>query len=268
MTSENNVMFRHVMGNDPRPHFMHQSNLADYNPALPETDPNQGGILYPVIDGLLARYDAAFDRASAPLVQLTQRADRRDARPAGRVGGEPRRRQGHRVAAGRRLHVKNLGGAAIDVPLTGTTVGDLYGGQKSGWISIPAGAEQVLLAQRPGQRRGPDRVGHGEGRASTLTAEQRRVDRHAADRLRLPVAALRSQRELREHRRRDRRDATSVAAADAAPRLRVVVSAGNWVSSVSQAAVGGSTCEPCRSAGGGPRSEARKRARSPRATGR
>ena len=51
VTSENNVMFRHVMGNDPRPHFMHQSNLADYNPALPETDPNQGGILYPVIDG-------------------------------------------------------------------------------------------------------------------------------------------------------------------------------------------------------------------------
>ena len=51
VTSENTIMFRHVMGNDPRPHFMHQSNLADYNPALPETDPNQGGILYPVIDG-------------------------------------------------------------------------------------------------------------------------------------------------------------------------------------------------------------------------
>ena len=28
------------------------------------TDPNQGGILYPVIDALLARYDAAFDRAA------------------------------------------------------------------------------------------------------------------------------------------------------------------------------------------------------------
>ena len=95
-------MFRHVMGNDPRPHFIHQSNLADYNPALPETDPNQGGILYPVIDGLLARYDAAIDRASAPLVAADEHADRRDARPADRVGGEPRRGQGLGVAAGRR----------------------------------------------------------------------------------------------------------------------------------------------------------------------
>ena len=71
LTSENNVMFRHVMGNDPRPHFMHQSNLADYNPALPETDPDQGGILYPMIDGLLGRYETDFDRADEPLVQLT-----------------------------------------------------------------------------------------------------------------------------------------------------------------------------------------------------
>ena len=47
-------MFRHLVDNDPRPHYFHQSNLADYNPALPETDPGQGGILYPVIGGLLA----------------------------------------------------------------------------------------------------------------------------------------------------------------------------------------------------------------------
>ncbi|HEX5923517.1 MAG TPA: hypothetical protein VFY45_06770, partial [Baekduia sp.] len=71
VTSENNIMFRHVMGNDPRPHYMHQSNLADYNATLPETDPNQGGVLYPVVDGLLARYEAYVDRASEPLAQLT-----------------------------------------------------------------------------------------------------------------------------------------------------------------------------------------------------
>ena len=33
--------------------------------------PGQGGILYPVIDALVDRYEAAFDRAGAPLVQLT-----------------------------------------------------------------------------------------------------------------------------------------------------------------------------------------------------
>ena len=48
VASENAVMFRHVVDNDPRPHYIHQSNLADYNPALPETDPDQGGIAYPV----------------------------------------------------------------------------------------------------------------------------------------------------------------------------------------------------------------------------
>ena len=35
VTSETRVMFRHLTDNDPRPHFFHQSNLADYNPALP-----------------------------------------------------------------------------------------------------------------------------------------------------------------------------------------------------------------------------------------
>ena len=42
VASENRVMFRHVVDNDPRPHYIHQSNLADYNPALPETEPGAG----------------------------------------------------------------------------------------------------------------------------------------------------------------------------------------------------------------------------------
>ena len=36
VASETQVMFRHLTGNDPRPHYFHQSNLADYNPALPD----------------------------------------------------------------------------------------------------------------------------------------------------------------------------------------------------------------------------------------
>ena len=35
-------MFRHLTDNDPRPHFFHQSNLADYNPALPGTASRPG----------------------------------------------------------------------------------------------------------------------------------------------------------------------------------------------------------------------------------
>jgi hypothetical protein len=149
VASENNVMFRHLMGNDPRPHFMHQSNLADYNPALPETDPGQGGVLYPVIDGLLARYDAAIDRAKTPLVQLTS------AQVAATLA-QQRAWAAHLVAGDvtawlqdGKLHVKNTSAAAVDVPLTGTTVGELYGGDRSGWKSIAPGVEAVLTPEKP-----------------------------------------------------------------------------------------------------------------------
>ena len=86
------------------------------------TDPNQGGILYAVIDGLLGNwYDKYFDRASTPLVQLTQ----------SQIGAELARQKqwAQDVAAGRvsaylldgKLHVSTT--ADMQVPLTGTTVG-------------------------------------------------------------------------------------------------------------------------------------------------
>ena len=118
-------MFGHVTGNDPRPHFFHQSNLADYNPALPETDPNQGGILYPVIDGLLARYEAAFDRSQRRCCSSTDDADRGRRSPSRPRGRHARRRQASRAwLQDGRVYVHNAGAAAVDVPLTGTTVGD------------------------------------------------------------------------------------------------------------------------------------------------
>jgi hypothetical protein len=225
-------MFRHLMGNDPRPHFMHQSNLADYNPALPETDPNQGGLLYPVIDGLLARYDAAIDRTNAPLLQPTS------AQIAATLAQQSA--WAANLAAGKVsawlqdgvLHVKNLGGAAMDVPLTGTTVGDLYAGQKSGWTSIPAGSEQAFSPDDPVNAAAPTVSGTAKA-GSVLTASRgawtgtQPIDygyqwqRCAPGCVNIPGAS----------------DATyRVAAADGNAKLRVVVSAGNWVSSVSQAA--------------------------------
>ncbi|MGZ4277616.1 MAG: Agd3-related carbohydrate deacetylase [Solirubrobacteraceae bacterium] len=233
VTSENNVMFRHVMGNDPRPHFMHQSNLADYNPALPETDPNQGGILYPVIDGLLGRYDAGIDRSSAPLLQLTS------AQIAATLAQQSA--WAANLAAGKVdawlldgvLHVRNLDGAAMDVPLTGTTVGDLYAGQRSGWTSIPAGGEQAFSPNDPANAAAPTVSGTAKA-GSTLSASrgawtgtepidhgyqwQRCTSEGCVN---IPGATDASYR---------------VAAADGSAKLRVVVSAGNWVSSVSQAA--------------------------------
>ena len=112
VTLETRVMFRHLTGNDPRPHFFHQSNLADYNPALPDVHADQGGILYPVIDALVGRYEAAFDRAAAPLVQLThtQIADalaRQDAWARDRAGVSAWVQDG-------RVYVHNAGAAPVD----------------------------------------------------------------------------------------------------------------------------------------------------------
>jgi hypothetical protein len=232
VTSENNVMFRHVMGNDPRPHFMHQSNLADFNPALPETDPNQGGILYPVIDGLLGRYDAAFDRASAPLVQQTST----------QIAATLARQSAWNadVAAGRVtawlqdgvLHVKNNGSAAMDVPLTGTTLGDMYAGQKSGWVNVPGGSERTFSPNDPANTAAPSVSGSAKV-GQTLSASRGSWSGTApidygyqwqrCDNACVNIAGANA-------------STYTVAAADGAGKLRVVVSAGNWVSSVSQAA--------------------------------
>ncbi|WCB95093.1 hypothetical protein DSM104299_03835 [Baekduia alba] len=234
LTSENTIMFRHLMGNDPRPHFMHQSNLADYNPALPETDPGQGGILYPVVDGLLARYDAAIDRAKAPLVQLT----------SAQIGAALAQQSAWaaHLAAGDvsawlqdgRLHVKNASTAPVDVPITGTTVGDLYGGQRSGWKTIAPGAEQVLAPDEPtntavptiaGTPRAGDRL---SARTGTWTGTPTIDYGYQWQRCDTKGQGCKSIAGARA--------GDYVAGADdVGATLRVVVSAGNWIASVSQA---------------------------------
>jgi hypothetical protein len=235
VSSENSIMFRHLMGNDPRPHFMHQSNLADYNPALPETDPNQGGVLYAVVGPLLARYDASIERGSTPLVQLTssqigQALARQDAWAA-------------RVAAGKvtawlqdgRLHVKNSDTASADVPLTGTTVGDLYGGQKSGWTSIAAGSERVFSPNDPANVTAP--VVSGVPRpGNTLTAGKGSWSGTPT----LDYGYQWQRCSAGGNGCENITGATAshyeVATGDLGSTLRAVVSAGNWISSVSQAA--------------------------------
>ncbi|MGZ8632645.1 MAG: hypothetical protein ACXWZZ_02165 [Solirubrobacteraceae bacterium] len=147
------------------------------------------------------------------------------------------------VAAGRvsawlqdgQLHVKNTAGSATDVPLTGTTVGDLYGGQKSGWTTIPAGSERTFAPNDPANTAAPTvsgtvRVG------ATVTASNgswsgtptidygyqwQRCDTQGNGCANIAGATG---------------SAYEVAGADSGATLRVVVSAGNWISSVSQAA--------------------------------
>jgi hypothetical protein len=146
LTSETRIMFGHVMGNDPRPHYFHQTNIAESNAAAATTDTTVGGTLYAVIDTLLARYDQIFDRASVPLLQLSQQqvADTL----AQQDTWSPIRSSPTLSAwlLDGRVHVRNSGSTPVEVPLTGTTAGGVYGGQRSGWITVAPGSEQVLDA--------------------------------------------------------------------------------------------------------------------------
>ena len=227
VTSETRVMFRHLADNDPRPHFFHQSNLADYNPDLPETDLAQGGILYPVIGALVDRYEAAFDRGNSRLVQLTQTQiaealARADAWTAAKAS------VGAWVQDGR-VYVRNAGASAVTAPLTGTTVGDDYAGQRSGWVAVGAGATAEYAPVNPANTAAPGvagtpRVGDqltaspGTWSGSPAFAYQWQRCAPACANI---AGATGSEYELTD--------------ADKGAKVRVAVLAGNWVSSVSQA---------------------------------
>jgi hypothetical protein len=223
-------MFRHLTDNDPRPHFFHQSNLADYNPALPAVHPAQGGILYSVIDALVDRYEAAFDRAGTPLVQLTsgQAAEtlaRQEAWAAGRAAVTAWLQDG-------RVHVRNGGASAVTVPLTGTTAGEPYGGRQSGWVTLAAGAEASYAPADPASADAPivsgrARVGetltvsNGSWKGTPEISFARQWQRCQGSRC-VNIAGATDTRYV-------------AVAADEGKTLRAAVLAGNWRSSVSQA---------------------------------
>ena len=141
ISSVDQNMFQHVMGNDPRPHYFHQTNMMGTPPAgaptgaVPNTSPSTGdGLYYTTMNGLLAEYNQYF---SAPLQQLTtlQVTDllTRQSAWAGnnQVSG---------YIQGNQVTLTNSGAAAANVPLTGIpSVGLSYGGIQSGWSSVPAG---------------------------------------------------------------------------------------------------------------------------------
>ncbi len=126
--SEANIMLRHVLTNDARPHYIHQGNLAE------------DGTAYPVMDALLATFK---QYVKAPIVQ-----------PYFRDSGSLLQAHSAWAAAAAQATAYYKGGhiylkSAVSVyaPVTGHWQGNLYGGQRSGWVWLPAGATKVLQVQ-------------------------------------------------------------------------------------------------------------------------
>ncbi|MGW0494602.1 hypothetical protein ACWD0Z_03965 [Streptomyces sp. NPDC003007] len=174
---ETRIALGHVLANDPKPHFIHQSNLAEDR------------IAYPVLDGVLDGYEALFAE-DTPVVnprmqdigtELRRRADWQAALRAGQVTA-------YRV--GDTVTVDAPAGLAVTATLpTGTTLagaafGEAYAGAVSGWtpatdtplaLTLPASATAPAAdAPEPAPATGPaprtrvpvgvtDPVGHTTG---------------------------------------------------------------------------------------------------------
>ncbi|MDO5745604.1 MAG: hypothetical protein Q4P23_14205 [Micrococcaceae bacterium] len=135
---ESRVTFGHISDNDARPHFAHQSNLAD------------DGLLYPVLGDAIERYNETYT-AQTELVNPSMSE-------AGQVLVDQHiwKSKASSVASvlqGNRLTVKNTASASVKIPVTvpegttsnGTAFGQAYAGERSAWVDLPAGASMVLV---------------------------------------------------------------------------------------------------------------------------
>jgi hypothetical protein len=124
LDSEVRIMMRHVLGNDPRPHYVHQANLA------------QDGVLYLVVNELLKRYRAYFKPG---LVQPTLKGDGQLLQTKAAWAASQNQVMGY--LQGGKVHIQSSASSTVQFPLAGATgVGSAYGGLVSGWSSIAPGA--------------------------------------------------------------------------------------------------------------------------------
>ncbi|MFE9837707.1 hypothetical protein ACFYP4_21610 [Streptomyces sp. NPDC005551] len=162
---ETRIALGHVLSNDPKPHFIHQSNLAEER------------IAYPVLEGVLDGYANLFAAdtpvVNAPMkdigVELRRRAAWQTAVAAGKVSA-------HRI--GDTVTVEAPDGVATTATMpAGTTragagFGDAYAGQVSGWVTA-AGPLTLTLPSSAAPLAAP--VGVDSEAASTRTAPPTRV---------------------------------------------------------------------------------------------
>jgi hypothetical protein len=136
-------IFNATISNDPRPHYFHQSNLI----SAEDSGGGQAapGMMCVLLDAVLDRYHTHIT-ADVGLLQPT----------LGEVGRLLRRRQAWQTALsagavrayvdGTHVFIVNSSAAPVEVPLTGTTVGDEYASRNSGWIRVTAG-ETIVRRQ-------------------------------------------------------------------------------------------------------------------------
>ena len=120
-------MFSHLMGNDPRPHYFHQSNLIGGSST---------GLFYGTMNPLLSEYNTYFNAPIAPIAQPTM------SQMASILAEQSAWSANTTISGyiqGNQVTITNNGSAA-NVPMSGIVgVGSSYGGTQSGWSTVSSG---------------------------------------------------------------------------------------------------------------------------------
>ena len=158
-------MFTFMLSNNPEPSYVHQTNLigappgcatpAVCNAAPPATAPatpdtTGDGLLYSVLNPLLAQYNAAFNTTTTPYEQLTEGQIATVLAEQAAWGDGT---SGITASITNGTVTVTNSGTALNVPVTvpaGTTVngaafGQAYGGQLSDWVNV--GTTPVTLTE-------------------------------------------------------------------------------------------------------------------------
>ena len=148
IASETGIMMSHILANNPRVDYAHQSNL------IGSADPANGYTLLTTLSAMQSLYNS-YESASAPLAPTT---DVTEAQTLAQQSAWATADAANTVTATLNeatgaVTVTNSGGAPVDVPLTtpqGTTLsgggayGESYAGQLSTWTSVAPGTPLVV----------------------------------------------------------------------------------------------------------------------------
>ncbi|MCW7941342.1 hypothetical protein AAW14_04580 [Streptomyces hygroscopicus] len=162
---ETRIALGHVLSDDPKPHFIHQSNLAEDR------------IAYPVLNGVLGGYRALF-AANTPVVNLRMKD----------IGTELQRRAAWQAALqagnvtayriGTTVTLQAPAGVAVTATLpagtqlAGTAFGTAYAGEVSGWTPSSGAPLAFTL---PTSAAAPSAAAHVKPAPATRPAPHSRV---------------------------------------------------------------------------------------------
>jgi hypothetical protein len=137
---EASAVVQHMLGNDPRPHYAHQTNIIS-DPTNANIANKGDGILYAVIGEAVARYRSYFN---APIVQPGMNALKDELRRQIAWSGTSDAQVSGYIQDGK---VNIAATVSRDVPITGTTAGDVYGGRRSGWLAVSNGTKTLDIEE-------------------------------------------------------------------------------------------------------------------------